>query len=39
MYCVKVLSNLSDRLDAEFYNPKAIKTINLMEKNGKTDIR
>jgi type I restriction enzyme S subunit len=36
MYCVKVLSNLSDRLDAEFYNPKAIKTINLMEKNGKT---
>lgn len=36
MYCVKVLSKLSDRLDAEFYNPKAIETIELMEENGKT---
>ena len=35
MYSVKVLSEIEDRLDAEFYNPAALSTSNKMKSIGK----
>lgn len=34
MYTVRVLSEIDDRLDAEYYNPEALVTINKMETKG-----
>lgn len=34
MYHIKVLASLDDRLDAEFYNPEALRTIQRMEDVG-----
>lgn len=34
MYHIKVLASLDDRLDAEFYNPDALRTIQRMEDVG-----
>lgn len=34
MYHIKVLASLDDRLDAEFYNPAALRTIQRMEDVG-----
>ena len=34
MYYTKVLDSLDDRLDAEFYNPEALRTIKRMEDVG-----
>lgn len=34
MYHIKVLASLDDRLDAEFYNPEALRTVKHMEDVG-----
>lgn len=34
MYHIKVLASLDDRIDAEFYNPEALRTIQRMEDVG-----
>lgn len=36
MYTVRIHSQLEDRLDAEFYNPEALKTVQKIEELGKT---
>lgn len=36
MYAVRINSQLEDRLDAEFYNPEALKTVQKIDALGKT---
>ncbi|WP_421199602.1 hypothetical protein [Aeromonas enteropelogenes] len=36
MYTVRIHSQLEDRLDAEFYNPEALKTVQKIDGLGKT---
>lgn len=36
MYTVRIYSQLEDRLDAEFYNPEALKTVQKINGLGKT---
>lgn len=36
MYTVRINSQLEDRLDAEFYNPQALKTVQKIDALGKT---
>lgn len=36
MYTVRIHSQLEDRLDAEFYNPQALKTVQKIDALGKT---
>lgn len=36
MYTVRVKAELDDRLDAEFYNPLALKTVEQIRSHGKT---
>ncbi len=36
MYTVRINSQLEDRLDAEFYNPQALKTVQKIDAHGKT---
>ncbi|SEL76090.1 type I restriction enzyme, S subunit [Roseateles sp. YR242] len=36
MYTVRIHSQLEDRLDAEFYNPEALKTVQKIDALGKT---
>lgn len=36
MYTVRIYSQLEDRLDAEFYNPLALKTVQKIDSHGKT---
>lgn len=36
MYTVRIHSQLEDRLDAEFYNPEALKTVQKIDSLGKT---
>lgn len=36
MYTVRINSQLEDRLDAEFYNPEALKTVQKIDGLGKT---
>lgn len=36
MYTVRINSQLEDRLDAEFYNPEALKTMQKIDALGKT---
>ena len=36
MYTVRIHSQLEDRLDAEFYNPEALKTVQRIDGLGKT---
>ncbi|MFM8443391.1 MAG: hypothetical protein ACKN9W_08630 [Methylococcus sp.] len=36
MYTVRIYSQLEDRLDAEFYNPEALKTVQKIDELGKT---